>query len=400
MKHQQLKKYNGILGVFYVSITEETEIRIGVMFEIQEKINDDSSLFEIAFAEKRQLENDAFDWTVKTSLSIVGRRCNKTSKHICLVVSRRGVTYKKTEISKTSGGTYIGVVTMTKRSDDVVFHFSDKELQCKLLFKIATDHIFNKDIVPLYGVVDKNKYAKVILSVIRDAKNSASFDEMSSHKNIYTSGDGNAIANFNVGTLFKRGGTFHKSYRGVLGDIAFKEDTENDESFFLKPEYFEVKIHFDVNLRDLKSEDSLFEFGLTPKNLTAKHAILKYHSEAIIVTISRCTKRLRLCVMYWQEGQHYQQYNILHTYVEKYENYSCQFGFKIDPYQHQVSVYLIHEKKELLHDFRNVSFSRPLYPVFGMTDKTFVKMHLLSKSAVTNMYNVFGYYLQTPACEI
>ena len=65
-----------------------------------------------------------------------------------------------------------------------------------------------------------------------------------------------------------------------------------------------------------------------------------------------------------------------------------------------MSVYLIHEKKELLHDFPNDSFSRPLYPVFGMTDKTFVKMHLLSKSAVTNKYNVFGYYLQTPVCEI
>lgn len=79
--------------------------------------------------------------------------------------------------------------------------------------------------------MEKDNSARVILSLIRHDRNNASFDKMTCHKKLYTSGDGKAIANHNVGSQFKRGGVFYKAYRGVLRNIAFKE---NSKGFSLK----------------------------------------------------------------------------------------------------------------------------------------------------------------------
>ena len=178
-------------------------------------------------------------------------------------------------------------------------------------------------------------------------------------------------------------------YHGVLGNIAFKENLQ-------KPVYFEVQFHFDVKLEDITFADTLFEFGLTPRNLIDKHKVLKYHSDAIIVTISRCTKKLRLCMMFWQEGKSYKLYSYLKQYnmekrtsSETYKNFLYQFGLKIDPHQHKMSVYWIGQEKEHMHDFLNVSFSRTLYPVFGVTDKVFVRMKFQSNSVVTRRRSNF-----------
>ena len=202
------------------------------------------------------------------------------------------------------------------------------------------------------------------------------------------------------------GGAYPELYRGVLGDIVFKDYPKNDKSILLKPTYFEVKIHFDKDLRDFKSEDTLFEFGLTPKHPFEKHADLKNHPAAIIVAISRCPEKVQHCVMYWQEGKRQQRYNFIKIDVEKFGYHWIFFGLKIDPNKRKVSVRFASEKdlkvrtNPFTHDFLNVSFSRPLYPVFGMTDKTFVNMFLQSESEITDVYNIFGYNLRAPACEV
>lgn len=394
---ERLKNYHGILGIFSLGNLGKFQIKISISVDIQKRVKGDDPLFEIAFAEREHLKNDAFNRQIKTSLSIRGKKCN--SKHICLTVQRRGVTYTKLEITSVNVGSYVGVITMTKENDSIVIHVSDKEPICKLLLKLPQDNIFNKDIVSVYGVTKNESIAKVLLTVIRDADNIASFDEATSHKMIYTSGDGKAIANYNVGIQFRRGGAFSKAYRGVLGDIAFKENRNDNESILLKPDYFEIKVDFDADLRNIEVESSLFEFGLSPRNLIEKHAVLRYHSSAIIVSVGRCTKRLRLCMSYWQDGNQDRIYTAFGHYYEKV-NDSFTFGFKIDPSEHKASVYLINEKKEWVHDFLNVSFTRPLYPVLGLTDKTFVKIHLLSSSSVTRMYSVMGYFPHYPACEI
>lgn len=393
----RLENYHGILGIFSVGNIGEFQIKISVTIDIQKKIKGDNPLFEIAFAERKQLKNDAFDRKIKTSLSILGKKCS--SKHMCLIVQRRGVTYKKMEITGINVGSYIGVVTMTKENDSIVIHVSDKEPICKPLLKLPQDNIFNNDIVPVYGVTKNDSTARVLLTVIRDVDNVASFDETTCHKTIYTSGDGKAIANYNVGIQFRRGGAFSKAYRGVLGDIAFKENNNDNESFLLKPDYFEIKVHFDVDLRNTEVESSLFEFGLSPRNLIDNHRVLRYHSSAIIVSIGRCTKRLRLCMSYWQDGTQDRMYTAFGQYYEKV-NDSFTFGLKVDSSEHIVSVYLVNERKEWVHDFLDVSFVRPLYPVFGLTDRSFVKIHLLSSSSVTRMYTVLGFFPQYPACEI
>ena len=343
--NQLLKNYCGIVGILSGTDIEETEIKLGVIFDIRENIKEGSSLFEIAFLDKNQLYNDGYDTIISARLSILGRKCNDTSKHICLVVNRHGVTNKKIEIASVDFGTHIGVITMTKRFNDIVFHFSDKELICKLLFKISKEYIFNMDIVSLFGVMKKENYARVILSVIGHDKNRAIFDEMMCHKRLYISGDGNAIANYNVGSQFKRCEVFHKVYRGVLGNIAFKENS-NDSP--LKPVYFEVQFHFDMKENHV-SENTLFEFGLTPRNLIDKHKALKYHSNAIIVAISPCKPDL-FCVYYWQEGKSHDKYTELdhydlQKYVTKFKHYLHQFGIKIDPYKREISIYWIDYKK-------------------------------------------------------
>lgn len=395
---ERLKNYHGILGIFSVGGNiGEFQIKISITIDIQKRIKGDDPLFEIAFAERKQLKNDAFGRKIKTSLSVLGKKCS--SKHICLNVQRRGVTYKKMEITSINVGSYVGVITMTKENDSIVIHVSDKEPICKPLLKLPQDNIFSKDIVPVYGVTKNDSTARVLLTVIRDGDNIASFDETTCHKTIYTSGDGKAIANYNVGIQFRRGGAFSKAYRGVLGDIAFKENNNGNESFLFKPEYFEMKVNFDVDLRNTEVESSLFEFGLSPRNLIENHKVLRYHSSAIIVSIGRCTKRLRLCMSYWQDGKQDRMYTAFGQFYEKV-NDSFTFGLKVDSSEHIASVYLINERKEWVHDFLNVSFPRPLYPVFGLTEKTFVKIHLLSSSSVTRTYSVMGSFLQYPACEI
>ena len=202
------------------------------------------------------------------------------------------------------------------------------------------------------------------------------------------------------------GGAFPELYRGVRGDIVFKEYPKNDKSILLKPTYFEIKISFDIDLQDFKSEDTLFELGLTPKHPFEKQAVLKNHSATIIVAISRCPEKPQHCVMYWQEGKRQQRYNFINIDVEKLGYHWIIFGLKIDPNKRKVSVRFASEKDfkvrktPFTHDFLNVSFSRHLYPVFGMTDKTFVNMSLLSKLQITDVYNIFGYNLRTPACEV
>lgn len=387
LTNQELKKYNGIVGISLRTDLEETVIKLSIMLNIRENIKNGSSLFEIAFLEKGQLHNDESDPTASSRYSLLGRRCYDTSKHICLVEKRNGVTYRQTEITRAEKGIYVGVITVTKRSNDVVFHFSDKEPICKLLFKVPKDHIFNEDIVPVYGLTEKHKSAKVILSVTRDAKNSATFDEMTCHKNLFTSGDGKAIANYNVGSQFKRGGIFYKVYRGALGNIAF---TENSKDSPLKPVYFEVQFRFDINLRNITPNEMLFEFGLTPRNVIDEKPVPKHHPDAIIIAISRCTEKLRLCIMYWQEGKSYKTYTYLKktkidyfAETEEYEHFLYQFGLEIDPHEHKMMVYWIGREKDHVHDFLNISFSRPLYPVFGVTDKAFIRTKLQSKSVVT-----------------
>ena len=385
--NEVLKNHNAILGILSVTDLETKELKLGVMFDILENIKDHSPLFEITFLEKNQLFNEMYGYysSASSRLSILGRRCTETSNHICLVVNRQGVTYTKTEISSSNNGTYIGVITMTKQFKDVVFHFSDKELICKLLLKIPIDNIFKRDTVSLFGVMEKDRSARVILSVIRHDRNIVIFDEKMCYKKLYTSGDGKAIANYNVGSQFMQGGADYKVYRGVLGNIAFKK---NSKGFPANPAYFEVQFHFDGKLRNRVSDDTLFEFGLTPRNLMYKHKVLKYHSDAIMVTISRC-KPLLFCVHYWQEGKPYKTYTDLHhsmyipgKYKNEFESYLHQFGITIDPHKHRISIYWIDKEKKHIHDFVNVSFSRSLYPVFGLTDKPILKVKLLSNLIV------------------
>lgn len=383
--NEVLKNHNAILGILSVTDLETKELKLGVMFDILENIKDHSPLFEITFLEKKQLYNEMHGYysSASSRLSILGRRCTETSNNICLVVNRQGVTYTKTEISSSNNGTYIGVITMTKRFKDVVFHFSDKELICKLLLKIPIDNIFKRDTVSLFGVMENDSSARVILSVIRHDRNIVIFDEMMCYTRLYTSGDGKAIANYNVGSQFMQGGAFYKVYRGVLGNIAFKE---NSQGFPVKPAYFEVQFHFDVKLRNRISDDTLFEFGLTPRNLIYKHKVLKYHPDAIMVTISRCKPQL-FCVKYWQEGKTYRTYTTLHHYIKgkynhEFENYLHQFGITIDPHKHRINLYWIDKEKKHIHDFLNVSFSRSLYPVFGLTDKPILKVKLQSNLIV------------------
>lgn len=102
---------------------------------------------------------------------------------------------------------------------------------------------------------------------------------------------------------------------------------------------------------------------------------------------------------YWQDGTKDRMYTAFGQYYEKV-NDSFTFGLKVDSSEHIVSVYLVNERKEWVHDFLDVPFVRPLYPVFGLTDRSFVKIHLLSSSSVTRMYSVFGFFPQYPACEI
>lgn len=80
----RLENYHGILGIFSVGNIGEFQIKISVTIDIQKKIKGDDPLFEIAFAERKQLKNDAFDRKIKTSLSILGKKCS--SKHMCLIV--------------------------------------------------------------------------------------------------------------------------------------------------------------------------------------------------------------------------------------------------------------------------------------------------------------------------
>ncbi|XP_061180239.1 uncharacterized protein LOC133188768 [Saccostrea echinata] len=397
VRRHRFHRYHGVAGMISLGNLEDFEFRVGIFYEIQKRITKHIPLFEIAFAEKKFIENDELNWPIKKSLSIKGKKCGE--KSICLTVGKHGVIYKEIEISKSySDSFYIGVITIIKRNEDVHIYFYDRTQQCNLLFKLSQINIFNKNLRSFYGVMENSRDAKIVLSIIRDAKNVERFDEMTSHKDVFNAGDGYAISNYNAGTNFKRAGSLKQAYRGVLADVAFKQN--ENESLLIKSEYFEVNFLFDVNLREYDSQDSVFEFGFTPKHLIKKHSKLKYHSDAVLISISRCTKRLRLCISYWQNGTQHKIYHPIGRYEPKYEDYNITFGLKIDATENEGSVYYIDSSnKNILHTFPNVSFARPLYPVIGMTDKSFVKARLLTKSLVTRMYSVFGFFMYPPICD-
>ena len=384
---EQMTKFRGIRGTMRIAQDRSTVLQIAIMVAMKKQAKEKETLGQIGLTSLQKLNVREQFYVISVS------ECFE--KKICLVVKKKNVAHRKYVVSNNyHDASFSGMISIivSPQSRNIKYVFSGNSTRTEIIHILDVD--FSGQVLwPVYGVFDPAT-AIIAMSIVNSSQNDAMFQKTTCHENIYISSDERAISNKKLDDGFQSGyKTAKQIYRGAVGDMSFQRDQFDYNN---KPYYFAMNITCDLNLRKFEVNEIIFEIGFGPKDLITKHSVMKHHGRSWSFHFSRCSNVLKLCLIFIDKGTAVKR--IHDTSVQKEIDFSTVFGIKVDPNKQYIGVYNFNYDTSLSYEFHNVDFSSPLHPIFGMTDKGFAKMKLLTKDNVPN-YNIFGYFGSSPMCD-
>ena len=385
---KQMEIFRGIRGVVLVSRIRSTVLKLAVMAIMKKKASQGETLLEISLSSRDNVDSMEHDFAITLTQCL--------EQKICLIVKKKGILYHEYIVARNykdssfAASIYI-IVSASGRINSITGAFSGNTTRTVLLRRFTDEEdMIEQDLWPVYGVFNPDT-ATVVMSVLGSQDNDAVFQKRTCHKNVYISSDGRAISNTKFDSNFHAGSISAKQlYRGALGDMSFHYDRLDDDN---KAYYFAVEVSGKVTVDMVTEFDPIFEIGFGNKDMVTKHRVLKHHGKAWVFYFARCRSIFeRLCLTFVDRGNATKKFQ--ESVFEEEREFSYTFPIIVNPNRGYIGVYCpaIRGLNLVAHEFTDVDFSSPLYPIFGIIDKAYIELKLLTRDEVTkiNLHPDFG----------
>ncbi|KAK3094958.1 hypothetical protein FSP39_008338 [Pinctada imbricata] len=384
----QLKQYRGVVGAVPLNRERKTVLVLRYLISMKSKAGDRTPLLHVGFVQRQHIDKPG-----QTSKGFLIAIMECQDKTMCLVVKKKELTRRKIPLFKNNKDSfYSGRLIILISSSSMTVAFTGVDPTSEIAYTFEEIDIHTDMWWPFYGIFNPD-IANVTITFPSDEQTDAVFDQSTCHDGVFISPDGQALSNVMMGDNFRTGYKVGRQmYRGVVGDMSYEVHQIQYQD---KPFYFAIQITGDIEMRKLNVKEILFEIGFAPKDVVEKHSTLQYHKKAWSLHFSRCSTLLRICVEFMERGKKVKTlvYNIINDELLL----SSTISVEIEPNVGSLKFY--GSEGDLWQEYQDVDFSFPLFPVFGMTDKSFLKMKLLTEDKVPN-YNVLGYFGSSPVCDI
>ena len=380
---KEIKTFPGIRGVKPISQVKSTVSKVAVMVDMKKKASVGQTLLQIGLSSRENVDSMVHDYFIALTQCL--------EQNICLIVKQKRIAHRKYIVARNVKGSSFSVLIYTIVSardtiESISYAFSGNLTRTELLHRFSEEQVeVGQELWPVYGVFDPET-ATVVMSVLKSPDHDAAFQKRTCHKDIYVSPCGRILSNKRLEKSFQSGNVAVNKkmlYMGAVADMPFSVEYDYDNY----PSVFAVNVSGKVDFSKTRELDMIYEISLGTKDLISKRTWLKQYYWARSFYFWRCMDvhfSRNLCITFFDRGTEdvKSSYNIPNE-DDNMIWFNHVYGIILNPQKRYIGVYSITNNRKL-HEFNDVDFSSSLYPIFGISDKTYTTITLLTKENIPN----------------